>query len=202
MGFFNWFKKEKTRKEETPCLADRHKVDDSAYEQALREIAGIISGDDKNIASELNEYIMDAEKYFHDHLDEFMDAAEFEGYGDMKKSAGQKWLTLVMILEKGHYVCSRDWKDERDDFVYFVQGLTFFKENHLTLRPEWLRREGNISEWCSLLDERWKMREMCVGAIDTDSDEYVLFVCKETDLEKLKKIAVKINRRIDSAKNM
>lgn len=45
--------------------------------------------------------------------------------------------------------------------------------------------------WCKILDEKWAEYGFCVGAIDIDSDSYVMFFCKREILKKTYHIRTK-----------
>lgn len=53
---------------------------------------------------------------------------------------------MVDILIENLYVCERDWKDELDDFIYFVRELKEMKTKALPLEVEWFNESGNIGE--------------------------------------------------------
>lgn len=54
------------------------------------EIAGMITNQDPEVMSEMKEYAID------------------------------KWWLMIDILEQHNYICTRDWKDELQDFLHFL----------------------------------------------------------------------------------
>ena len=96
---------------------------------------------------------------------------------------------MVDILEEHNFVCERDWKDEKEDFAYFFGNLVGTKRFGLELDPGWLDEDGDIEQWCGILNEKWAPHQCCAGAININSDSFVLFPCPLSQLEQLKKLA-------------
>lgn len=169
-------------------------------ENSLLEIARIVSDNDKNVMGEVSECINDIESYFSSHYEEFedRDIVDFEDEDEDTLI----WLGIVNILDKNSYVCERDWKDAKEDFIYFLEELKGIKKNSLEIDEDLLDEDDSVTQWCDILDKEWQKRGFCVSAFDIESDSYVLFPCKLTDLEKLQELAEQIDQRIDFAKNM
>lgn len=89
-----------------------------------------------------------------------------------------RWLALVDILEVNGYVCERDWKDELEDFVYFIGNVKGVKSKELPIVSEWFSEDDAVADWCKVMDEKWKDKGVCVAAIDIESDSYVFFHMK------------------------
>jgi len=173
---------------------------ESLYNQGkeLLEIAEIISCQDALVGKEVKECAADVKAYFTAHTELF----EEWGVRDCSDEATIVRLAMVHFLEQGNYVCVRDWKDEKEDFVYFVQNLNGFQERGLSLEEDWLDEDDNISVWSEILDEKWEEKGSCLGAIDLESDCYVLFVCTRDTLERLQELAGRIGWNIGAAKEM
>lgn len=187
MGFFRNFIK---RKEEIkPQKEIRHEI---------LEIAGIISDQDKKVMDELKECISDTRTYIASHVDMSeewgLDACSNEK--DVLRSA------LLYVLEEYNFVCVRDWKDEKDDFIYFVRDLEGFKKSGLSLEADWLDEKGSIAGWSRILDIQWENKDFCLAAIDIESDCYVLFVCNKNKLQYLQKLSEPVGYKIDYAKEI
>lgn len=161
----------------------------------LLEIARLISDGDQEVMAEAAECVSDPKRYFEVHIEQY----EERGAEDSDDLELIQWLGLVDILEGRGWVCERDWKDELEDFLYFMGNLTGMTSNRLPLERAWFDSQGDIRQWCQILDEKWAPREACAAALDMDSDSYVLFPCKKSDLEELKACAAAIGRRIDLA---
>lgn len=168
-------------------------------EQAiLAEIAEIISGGDAVIAENITACAGDPAAYFEAHQEQF----EERWLHSCEDPDLVCWLALVDELEAREHVCERDWKDEKEDFLYFLGNLTGMKRLDLELQPDWLDEDGDISEWCAILDEKWASQQCCAACIDIDSDSYVVFPCGLPELERLKALAKKAGRRIELAEKM
>ena len=107
-----------------------------------------------------------------------------------------RWIGLVDILEAHNHVCERDWKDEKPDFLYFLQHLRGMERLGLTVQEDWLDEDGDIPAWCEVIAERWKPQGCRVGTIGIDSDSYVLFPCQCDELERLSALAAQLGQCI------
>ena len=105
-----------------------------------------------------------------------------------------QWLALTSILEAHNYVCERDWKDEKDDFVYFFSSLKGIKAYRLTVDPDWFSAQESIPEWCSVLREKWSAQDCFAAVFDIDSDSYVLFPCNSRDFARLQPLGKLFNK--------
>ena len=61
--------------------------------------------------------------------------------------------------------------------------------------------DDDISIWNALIDDKLAEKNLVVGNIDTDSDQYTLFICTVEELILLKEYSSVINHRIDFAKD-
>lgn len=165
--------------------------------QPLVEIARLVSDRDEQVLQEVLACVSDIQTYFSENSE------QYEEHGFEKDDEGVlRRIGLVDILEKYQYVCERGWKDERDDFIYFLQELKGTKRYGLSVEEDWLEEDGDVAAWCSILDEKWKDKNYCMAAFDIESDSYVLFPCSMADLAMLKSLAEQSGNRIDLAKNM
>ena len=162
------------------------------------EIDRIITQNDSEVISQAALCSTDAKKYFSENLISY----ENRGIDGTTDESTLKWIGLVDILINANYLCERDWKDEKPDFIFFLQNLNTTKALHLKIDEQQLDDSGDIPHWCDTLDTLWAQQGACIAAFDIDSDSYVLFPCKTTDLQALKQYAAQTNHRIDLAKNM
>lgn len=172
----------------------------ASSDNAIKTIASIISNNDSVVSGRVNACLNDTKVYFEEHSNDFdergIDKFEPFNIGEIR------WLAMVDALEENRYVCERDWKDELDDFLYFVGELKAVEAKALPLKPEWFERDEDICKWCAVIDEKWKSYGMCLAAIDIVSDSYVLFACENDKLKELGALAELASYRIDYAKNM
>ena len=89
-----------------------------------------------------------------------------------------------------------------EDFLYFVRELKGMRDAALPLEAEWFDKNADVSEWCAIIDGKWKSSGICLAGIDIESDSYILFPCRDDKLDKLKKLAKIVSCRIDYAKNL
>ncbi|MBP3708725.1 MAG: hypothetical protein J6J36_09060 [Clostridia bacterium] len=115
-----------------------------------------------------------------------------------------KLFGLVDILINNNYACERDYNDELEDFIYFMNELKMLKEKNICITQDELTNieDEEIPTWCEYLEEKPIAKDISIGAIDIDSDSYVMFVCTKFILDELKSIAEKVNHRIDRAAKM
>lgn len=164
----------------------------------LLEIAKIVANGDPAVLAELEACVRSPAEYFASHQEQYEERSVWDA-GDLTEI---RWLGMVDIFESHNYVCERDWKDEKEDFLSFLQSLEGMKRLDLKLQAEWFSEEGDISAWCAALDEKWKPQQCCVGCIDIDSDSYVIFPCRLAELERLKALAAQLGKRIELAEKM
>ena len=164
----------------------------------ILEIARTISQGDSTVLSQVTLCSADIKKYFSQNAS----AYEERGIDGTTDESTLKWIGLVDILINANYLCERDWKDEKPDFIFFLQNLNTTKALRLTIDEHQLDDSADIPRWCEILDTLWEQQGACVSAFDIDSDSYVLFPCKSSDLPKLQQYAAQSGHRIDLAKNM
>lgn len=190
MGLFDRFKRQP---EEKPH--GRAQEPQADWPSALAEIASVISGGDGAVLEEVSACASDPAGYYAAHRERY----EERSVDDTSALESIQWLGLVDILEAHSCVCERDWKDEKEDFLYFLENLNGMKRLGLELQEDWLSEEDDISIWSRTIDEKWKPKQCCVGCIGIDSDSYVLFPCKLAELERLKTLAARLGRSIERA---
>lgn len=164
------------------------------------EIAKIISNNNLNVTNEVTECVNNPIKYFQFNKKRYEDRCIYNADNiDIII-----WIGMVDILINNNYACERDWKDELEDFTYFMNDLKTMKENNIKINKELLNQneEDAILEWCEYLKQKDVMKNFVIGAIDIDSDSFIMFVCLTPVLDKLKILAESVNHRIDFASNM
>ena len=160
------------------------------------EIAKLISSGDEAVLKDITACTEDPADWFTSHQDRYRERCILSS--DDPELI--QWLGLVDILEEHGWVCERDWKDELEDFSYFVQNLHGFQKLGLELDADWLDEDEDIPAWCGVLTEKWE--GVCVAAIDIDSDSYVLFPVASLQLAQLQKLAEEIGHCIDAVERM
>lgn len=176
MGFFDHFKKnEATPEPLEPSV--------KSIGPTVVELARVISSGDEAVLRDITACTEDPADWFTSHQDRYRERCILSS--DDPELI--QWLGLVDILEEHGWVCERDWKDELEDFSYFVQNLHGFQKLGLELDPDWLDEDEDISAWCGVLTEKWE--GVCVAAIDIDSDSYVLFPTSTAQLADLQRLA-------------
>ena len=114
MGLFDMFKAKGTPPSEPSNAAP--------LGVALVEIARLISGGDAAVLQETAACAQDPNGWFEAHQERYEERS-VDSPHDLDLV---QWLGLVDILEEHGWVCERDWKDELEDFSYFLQNLKGF----------------------------------------------------------------------------
>ena len=186
MGFFDHFKKNEAAPEPLEPSV-------KSIGPTVAEIARIISSGDEAVLRDITACTEDPASWFTAHQNRYEERG-VDSVGDLDLV---QWLGLVDILEEHGWVCERDWKDELEDFSYFVQNLHGFQKLGLELDPDWLDEDEDIPAWCGILTEKWSAQGVRMAAIDIDSDSYVLFPVSSARFAGLQKLAEGIGQHID-----
>lgn len=191
-------------------------------EEVLLKIAGIISNNDSDVLTEVEECIDNIEAYVSTHIEEYEDRSmtlEDDSTEDLQ------WLGMVNCLIRNNYVYETDDNVQLTDFGWEFKNLRGFKEYGLTLDRKFLddsysidrydlneddedvfdyeddedlMEDDNIVGWCKYLDNKWADENVCVGMIGINSDVYVIFPIDCDVLEQLEDLADSIGRHISS----
>ncbi|MDO4667011.1 MAG: hypothetical protein Q4A90_04140 [Streptococcus sp.] len=164
-------------------------------EKIYRQIIDLLTKDTA-ISANLQECFESPEDYFEDNYERF----EEYGMDDYESDDFIIWGAIAIELIENKELVELDWSSELEEFFYRLKNLADRKS--LDIKKEWFNEDDDIPTWCKTLDENWKSQDYCVGAMDLDSDTYVLFVCKKENLEKLKQLVSTIDFRFDYGKNM
>ncbi|MBF0714621.1 hypothetical protein HZY83_08045 [Gemella sp. GH3] len=70
------------------------------------------------------------------------------------------------------------------------------------VKDEWFSENDDISSWCKTLNIKLSEHNLCLGAMDIESDSYVLFICENNKFNLMVNLSRDLERRIDSAENM
>jgi hypothetical protein len=191
MGFFDHFKKNEAAPEPLEPSV-------KSIGPTVAEIARIISSGDEAVLRDITACTEDPASWFTAHQNRYEERG-VDSVGDLDLV---QWLGLVDILEEHGWVCERDWKDELEDFSYFLQNLHGFQKLGLELDPDWLDEDEDISAWCGVLTEKWAVQGVRIAAIGIDSDSYVLFPATAPQFDELQRLAGEIDQCIDAAERM
>lgn len=186
MGLFDKLKKEKNNKIT------------KQYDNDLMEIVRIASFNNTNILNHVQDCINNPLEYYNNHHDDYNE----RGITNKEESSFLQWIGCIDLLINSNYVCECDWKEEKDNFIAQLSKLKGLSSLSLKINDKWLSEEQSIPEWCKILNNKWRKLDSVVGAFDINSDSYLLFICKETNLKTLMSLAKNFGYRIDYAKNM
>lgn len=170
-------------------MQDYVKNDEKMFQPNIYiEVASIISGGDEEIISLIQEAVEDPhafyEKYYEDEiLEDLIYPDDIEIYS--KKELMQDILLEVLIVK--NVMCERDWKDELEDFLYFVGNMETTKKFGINLyaTPFEFNPDQDICTWIYQVNEHLKSSEYALAETDTDSDCYHLSIIKRSDFAHL-----------------
>lgn len=165
---------------------------------SIYRIAREISVSDKEVLEEVSDCILNTKKYFIANQENFIDR-------DVEYSDGKEvvqWLGMVNILQKHKYICECDWKEDSETFFEAIHELKGVISNNLPFEKGWFSENQKITDWFCIIDNKWKLQNMCIAAIDIESDSYILFPCRLNVLEILKENAEKMDFEIMHACDM
>lgn len=188
MEFFDRFKKKEPRALSAPPAAKPQPLG-----PALVEIARIITNGDDAVLRDAAACAEDPRGWFEAHQERYEERC-IDSPDDLDLVL---WLGLADLLEEHGWVCERDWKDELEDFLYFLGHLKGAQSLGLPMEPAWFREDGDIPLWCGILADKWSAQGIQVAAIDIDSDSYVLFPATAGQLSQLRQLADAVGHRID-----
>ena len=196
MGFFDRFKKNGA--DSAAPVPPAPAEDSKPLGPGLIESARLISLGDEAVMRDVSACAEAPRDWFEANRERYEERG-IDSTGDLDQV---QWLGLVDILEEHGWVCERDWKDELEDFLFFLQELKGYQALHLTLDESWLEPDGDIPGWCEILAKKWKEQGARVAAIDIDSDSYVLFPVPSVQLPTLQKLAGETGHNIDFVERM
>lgn len=142
-------------------------------------------------------FCFDSPKLYFDNNADRYDGRGFDGTEEEGRLA---WIALLDELIESGDIIELDWKEYLEDFILQMKDLA--DKRLLNIEKEWFNEDEDISSWCKILDEKWEKQGFCVGAMDINSDSYVMFICQNEILKKLILLGKKIKKRFDLAKNM
>ncbi|EJP23385.1 hypothetical protein HMPREF1142_0991 [Peptostreptococcaceae bacterium AS15] len=157
------------------------------------EIAKLLI-DDENVLFKLKTCFDNPLNFFEENSERYDDRG-IDRDEDVKTIA---WIAIADELIEGGFAVELDWKEELSEFVWQMKGLA--DKNNLELYEECLDENDDIPTWCRILDGKWREKNYCIGAMDINSDSYLMFVCKLKTLQKLALLSTKIGRRFNFAK--
>ena len=164
------------------------------YSNNYVEIAKIISHNDEKVTKEIGELIADPTLYFNNHKSEY----EERWINDSNDIDTIIWIGIVDCLIRNDYACELDYAVELDDFVYFMNNMNY----DIKFDKEALNENGNVAQWCSELDKKLQIKNLCIGGIDINSDSYVMFICEKSELKQLYELSKNLNHKITYASKM
>lgn len=164
-------------------------------DEVYLKIAEIITNNDMEVISEIKDGYANPQDYIQKHHERL---SEYILDEEMKDCVLNKRWLMIDILEIHNYVCVRDWKDELEDFLYFLfQTKRAIAEGiEIDQSDSALSQDGDIPQWCKIVDEKLAEKNIVVGNIDTESDQYTLFLATKQELASLEECASTVNQII------
>lgn len=168
----------------------------------LFEIATLISQEDSMVTEAVTQCLSDMDTYYEQHIEDFEDRGFDEEEIEEIEEEELQWIALVDILINHAYCCELDWKCDKEEFVDCLSELQGMEAYQLAVDEAWLDEDADVTDWCAVLDEKWQEKEICIAALDIDSDSYVIFPVLTTEFDELVELAEEADYRIALAKDM
>ena len=152
--------------------------------------------DNTEVRSKLESCLESPQRYYRENVESYEERC-IDGNQEDDRIV---WFAIADEMILSGAAIELDWKTDVEDFFDEMKGLA--NRHHLGLQEDWFQEDDDIPTWCELLDEKWADKQFCVGAMDIDSDSYVLFVCRTEVLKQLSELGQQVGQKFDSAKNM
>lgn len=169
----------------------RNKYDVESYRKMV-----VLLTDNTEVRSKLESCLESPQRYYRENVESYEERC-IDGNQEDDRIV---WFAIADEMILSGAAIELDWKTDVEDFFDEMKGLA--NRHHLGLQEDWFQEDDDIPTWCELLDEKWADKQFCVGAVDIDSDSYVLFVCRTEVLKQLSELGKQVGQRFDFAKNM
>jgi len=169
----------------------RNKYDVESYRKMV-----VLLTDNTEVRSKLESCLESPQRYYRENVESYEERC-IDGNQEDDRIV---WFAIADEMILSGAAIELDWKTDVEDFFDEMKGLA--NRHHLGLQEDWFQEDDDIPTWCELLDEKWADKQFCVGAMDIDSDSYVLFVCRTEVLKQLSELGQQVGQKFDSAKNM
>ena len=169
----------------------RNKYDVESYRKMV-----VLLTDNTEVRSKLESCLESPQRYYRENVESYEERC-IDGNQEDDRIV---WFAIADEMILSGAAIELAWKTDVEDFFDEMKGLA--NRHHLGLQEDWFQEDDDIPTWCELLDEKWADKQFCVGAMDIDSDSYVLFVCLTEVLKQLSELGKQVGQRFDFAKNM
>ena len=169
----------------------RNKYDVESYRKMV-----VLLTDNTEVRSKLESCLESPQRYYRENVESYEERC-IDGNQEDDRIV---WFAIADEMILSGAAIELHWKTDVEDFFDEMKGLA--NRHHLGLQEDWFQEDDDIPTWCELLDEKWADKQFCVGAMDIDSDSYVLFVCRTEVLKQLSELGKQVGQRFDFAKNM
>ena len=187
----------------------------------LIKICELITENDPDVLAEVEECVNNIGAYVETHLDEY----EHQSMSLEDSSAEDlMWLGVVNCLIRNGYVGKFDSDITKVDFGWELKSLRGYKLFDLRLDEKFTNEDyaidsydvnedddiydyedeerfvedESVESWCKYLNNSWADEDICLGMIDTDMEEYTIFLAETEVLEQLEELADSIDRHIST----
>lgn len=162
------------------------------------KVVEIISNNDEAVVKQAKECVTDIEGYFNAHAK----AYDERGIEEIENENDTKWLGIVDILIEHSFACEVDYSVEVEDFLFALNETKRMADVEIVLDEDELDEEGEVTEWCHVIDQKLADQHYCLASMDIDSDSYVIFMIKTSEFDELVEITEAVGYRIDVTTNM
>lgn len=104
----------------------------------------------------------------------------------------EQWECFTSTLKKFKYLYECDEDAELDGFLEFVKASVIIKANDFSMTENKFDADGEVYEWCEVLDELWADTGYCMAIYELENGNEVVFPCNESTLEEISELAKEI----------
>lgn len=173
--FIGWFSRSNSIKEDKASVP---RLPLPATKEELIKLAKHITGEDKEIMKVVLRSLENPKTFCQmeikavpEQLYNYQDLL-FDWYEEEDNDTNLRSIVMLFAIGNANFIAGFDWKDDLETFLWKMRDLKCLQQYHLPIDDASLAADGDISQWCLLLNEQWKPLGFQNVFIDTDSDEY------------------------------
>lgn len=167
-------------------------------DETFLKVVEIISNNDEAAVKQAKQCVTDIEHYFSEHIE----AYEERGIEKIEDEEDTKWIGITDLLIDHSFACEVDYSAELEDFLFALNETKQMADVEFVLDEDGLDEEGEVTQWCHIIDQKLADQHYCLASMDIDSDSYIIFMIKTSQFEELVEMTEAVGYRIDVTTNM
>ncbi|MDG3131730.1 hypothetical protein MKL26_01655 [Streptococcus suis] len=173
--------------------------------QDIFEVADLLSDGNREIFLQLRDVVFSNDpNQILESMEHILTPKAFDNFLDRVGESEKEnlWLILMLLLERFDYVFMRDADSELSSFIHSFDSLQQVRHAGilLSLDSEGLDVSASMSEWATVLNDKYVHEGYCFGAIELTSECYYLFFTQQKNFNRIQELADLLGYRVDYAK--